>query len=134
MDSLKFHLGPPCPTLLRPAGGPTLKRRNGRFRSGPRPSSTPLDTRRRSPLVSCHSHSLVKSRPLLGRLEPRATSSAKDTNTKTLSTISCLCPRMKNSFALIFIVLIIMIIVGVQLIQLLCGLVTKNLEPENSWF
>jgi hypothetical protein len=26
MDSLKFHPGPPCPTLLRPAGGPPLKR------------------------------------------------------------------------------------------------------------
>jgi hypothetical protein len=25
MDSLKFHPGPPCPTLLRPAGGPLLK-------------------------------------------------------------------------------------------------------------
>jgi hypothetical protein len=25
MDSLKFHLGPPCPTFLRPAGGPPLK-------------------------------------------------------------------------------------------------------------
>jgi hypothetical protein len=26
MDSLKRHPGPPCPTLLRPAGGPPLKR------------------------------------------------------------------------------------------------------------
>jgi hypothetical protein len=26
MDSLQFHLGPPCRTLLRPVGGPTLKR------------------------------------------------------------------------------------------------------------
>jgi hypothetical protein len=24
-DSLKFHLGPPCPTLIRPAGGPPPK-------------------------------------------------------------------------------------------------------------
>jgi hypothetical protein len=24
MDSLKFHLGPPYPTLLHPAGGPPL--------------------------------------------------------------------------------------------------------------
>jgi hypothetical protein len=34
MDSPKFHPGPPCPTLLRPAGGPLLKRYNGRFRGG----------------------------------------------------------------------------------------------------
>jgi hypothetical protein len=33
-DSLKFHMGPPCPTLIRPAGGPPPKR----------PSSSPLDT------------------------------------------------------------------------------------------
>jgi hypothetical protein len=26
MDSLEFHPGPPCPTLLRPASGPPLKR------------------------------------------------------------------------------------------------------------
>jgi hypothetical protein len=25
MDSLKFHPGPPCPTLLRPAGGPPAR-------------------------------------------------------------------------------------------------------------
>jgi hypothetical protein len=35
MDSLNFHLGPPCPTLLRPAGGPSLKRPYGCFRDGP---------------------------------------------------------------------------------------------------
>jgi hypothetical protein len=29
MDSLKYHLGPPCPTLLCPAGGPPLKRLYG---------------------------------------------------------------------------------------------------------
>jgi hypothetical protein len=28
-DSLKFHPGPPCPTLLRPAGGPPPKRPYG---------------------------------------------------------------------------------------------------------
>jgi hypothetical protein len=33
-DSLKFHLGPPCPTLLRPAGGPPLKRPYSRFWGG----------------------------------------------------------------------------------------------------
>jgi hypothetical protein len=32
MDSLKFYPGPICPTLLRPAGGPPLKRPNGHFR------------------------------------------------------------------------------------------------------
>jgi hypothetical protein len=35
MDSLKFHPGPPCPTLLHPVGGPPLKRPYGRFRGGP---------------------------------------------------------------------------------------------------
>jgi hypothetical protein len=35
MDSLKFHLGPPCPTCLRPVGRPLLKRPYGRFRGGP---------------------------------------------------------------------------------------------------
>jgi hypothetical protein len=35
MDSLKFHPGPPCPTHLRPAGGPPLKRPYIRFRGGP---------------------------------------------------------------------------------------------------
>jgi hypothetical protein len=28
-DSLKFHPGPPCPTLIRPAGGPPTKRHFG---------------------------------------------------------------------------------------------------------
>jgi hypothetical protein len=35
MDFLKFHPGSPCPTLLRPVGGPPLKRPYGRFRGGP---------------------------------------------------------------------------------------------------
>jgi hypothetical protein len=35
MDSLKFHPGPPCPTLLRPAGGPPPKRPYSRFGGGP---------------------------------------------------------------------------------------------------
>jgi hypothetical protein len=35
MDSLKFRPGPPCPTLLRPAGGLSLKRPYDRFRDGP---------------------------------------------------------------------------------------------------
>jgi hypothetical protein len=34
MDSLKFQLGPPCPTLLCPAGRPLLKRPYGHFRGG----------------------------------------------------------------------------------------------------
>jgi hypothetical protein len=45
-DSLKFHLGPPCLTLLHPVGRPPLEKPCGRFRGGPqagslRPSSTP---------------------------------------------------------------------------------------------
>jgi hypothetical protein len=35
MDSLKFHSVPPCPTLLRPLGGPPLKRLYGCFRGDP---------------------------------------------------------------------------------------------------
>jgi hypothetical protein len=35
MDSLKFHLGPQCPTLLRLAGGPPPKRPYGHFWVGP---------------------------------------------------------------------------------------------------
>jgi hypothetical protein len=34
MESLKFHLGLPCSTLLRPVGGPSLKRPYSRFRGG----------------------------------------------------------------------------------------------------
>jgi hypothetical protein len=34
MDSLRYHLGPLSPTLLRPAGGPPLKWPYGRFRAG----------------------------------------------------------------------------------------------------
>jgi hypothetical protein len=40
-DSLKFHLAPPCPTHIRPAGGPPPKR----------PSSSPLDTPSRTGLA-----------------------------------------------------------------------------------
>jgi hypothetical protein len=43
-NSLKFHPGPSCPTLLRPAGGPSPKRPYGCFWGGLRPFSTPLDT------------------------------------------------------------------------------------------
>jgi hypothetical protein len=35
MDSLKFHLSLPCPTLLRSVGGPTLKWPYGHFMGGP---------------------------------------------------------------------------------------------------
>jgi hypothetical protein len=35
MDSLKYHWGQPCPTLLRPASRPSLRRPYGRFRGGP---------------------------------------------------------------------------------------------------
>jgi hypothetical protein len=34
-DSLKFYLGPPCPTLLQPAGRPPPKRPYNCFGSGP---------------------------------------------------------------------------------------------------
>jgi hypothetical protein len=40
---LKFHSGPPCPTLLRPAGG------RGTLEMALRPSSSLLDTPRRTP-------------------------------------------------------------------------------------
>jgi hypothetical protein len=55
MDSQKSHLGPPCPILLGPAGGPPPKRPNGRFwggrAGGLHPSSTPLDTPRCTPMT-----------------------------------------------------------------------------------
>jgi hypothetical protein len=35
IDSLNFHSGPPCMTLLRPVGGLPLKRPDNLFRSGP---------------------------------------------------------------------------------------------------
>jgi hypothetical protein len=35
MDPLKFHTGPPCPTLLCPAGMPPLKQLYRRFRGSP---------------------------------------------------------------------------------------------------
>lgn len=35
MGSLKFHLSPPCSTLLFTAGGPPLKRPYSRFRGDP---------------------------------------------------------------------------------------------------
>jgi hypothetical protein len=58
MDSLKFHQGLPCPTLLRPTGGSPLRRPFGRFRHGSPaghsacglwPSFTPSATPRRAP-------------------------------------------------------------------------------------
>jgi hypothetical protein len=53
-DSLKFHPGPPCPTLLHPVGGPALKRQSQGWpahkASGLWPSFTPLDTPRRTPM------------------------------------------------------------------------------------
>jgi hypothetical protein len=36
MDSLKFHVGPPWPTFLRPADELPLKRPHGCYRGGPR--------------------------------------------------------------------------------------------------
>jgi hypothetical protein len=41
MDSLKFHQGPPCPSLLRLMGGPPLKRPYGRFRGSSSGHPTP---------------------------------------------------------------------------------------------
>jgi hypothetical protein len=35
MDYLKYHSGPTCPNLLRPAGEPPQKRPNGRYRGDP---------------------------------------------------------------------------------------------------
>jgi hypothetical protein len=35
IESLKYHLGPPCRNFLRPEGGPPLKRLLGRFKGGP---------------------------------------------------------------------------------------------------
>jgi hypothetical protein len=35
MESLKFYLGPLCPTILRPVGGPPLQRLYGHFRGDP---------------------------------------------------------------------------------------------------
>jgi hypothetical protein len=59
MDSLKFHSGPPCLTLLRLAGWPPLKQPYSCFRGsrptgwagGLQPSSTLLDTPRDTPMV-----------------------------------------------------------------------------------
>jgi len=66
MDSLKYHLGPPCPTLLRTAGRPPLKRPYGGAGSL-RPSSTLLDTQRRTPMITTHKMSgqVVPSSPSL---------------------------------------------------------------------
>jgi hypothetical protein len=56
MDSLNYCFNPPCPTLLCPAGGQPWNGLMGVSRvpapmaGGPWPSSTPLDTRRRTPL------------------------------------------------------------------------------------
>jgi hypothetical protein len=56
MESLKFHPGLPCPTLLCPAGGLPLEQTSWPFQVWPvcragglRPSFTPLDTSRRAP-------------------------------------------------------------------------------------
>jgi hypothetical protein len=43
MDSLKFHLGLPCPTLVRPAGWPPLKRPYRHFKGGPPTGWTACD-------------------------------------------------------------------------------------------
>jgi hypothetical protein len=43
-DGQKFHAGPPCPTLICPAGRAPRKRPHGCLGGGLRPSSSPLDT------------------------------------------------------------------------------------------
>jgi hypothetical protein len=57
-DSLKFHPAPPCPSLLRPAGRPPNQTALQPFGGGPpgglRPSSSPLDTPRRTGLHGTH--------------------------------------------------------------------------------
>jgi hypothetical protein len=63
--SLKFHAGPPCPTLIRPAGGPPPKRPYSRLGGGPPTGRAacgrllpPLDTPSRTGLqgvVLCYS-------------------------------------------------------------------------------
>jgi hypothetical protein len=60
VDSLKFRSGPPCLTVLGPAGGPPLKQPYGHFRCDPRATSTYLDTPRRTPMDA--SSSIVKNR------------------------------------------------------------------------
>jgi hypothetical protein len=58
MDLLRFHPGPPCPTILCPAAGPPPKQPYGCFRGAPpaglaglRSSSTLLDTPRHTPMI-----------------------------------------------------------------------------------
>jgi hypothetical protein len=51
MDSLKFHPGPPCPTLLHPAGGlPAAVFYHCGRAACMQPLDTPLDTPRRTPM------------------------------------------------------------------------------------
>jgi hypothetical protein len=59
MNSLKFHPGPPCPTLLRPAGGPLLKRPFGRFRG--RPLAGRAAFGHLQPPSATHSYAFVRS-------------------------------------------------------------------------
>jgi hypothetical protein len=60
IDSLKFHLGLPCPTLLYPAGGPPLKWPLGHFRGGPPAGGTAccrlLPLRHPTPYAYGYSH------------------------------------------------------------------------------
>jgi hypothetical protein len=49
MDSLKYHLGPPCPSHLDPTGGPHLNWCYRRFSGGP-PAGHFLDTPRLTPM------------------------------------------------------------------------------------
>jgi hypothetical protein len=66
MDSLNYHSGSPCPTLLRFAGGPAQK-----------VSSNPLDTPRRTPMSSMEIFGPLTQRGIghrVGGPSPRPTS------------------------------------------------------------
>jgi hypothetical protein len=62
MDCLKFYMGPPCPTALRPA---EVAQPQGGVAYGLWPSSTPLDTP--PPNACAGNHSLSVLRPIVLR-------------------------------------------------------------------
>jgi hypothetical protein len=71
VDSLKFHPCSLCPTLLRPAGGPLLKRPYGRLRGDPPTGQVgcgyhlPFWTPHTVRLCSCHSNDFRHSNSLV---------------------------------------------------------------------
>jgi hypothetical protein len=60
MDSLEFHTGPPCPTLLCPVGGAPLKRPYGRFWGGP--PARQVACGRLLPFCTAHAVHLLENR------------------------------------------------------------------------